>query len=158
PSFAAIEILPAEPPAASVEVAPSEFAPVGPRFVPGEAPEEIGWMPTGPTVAEYQPFPAISAVEAPALSAPPLRGASSQPGPREELPALTAAFRGLGLLFASGVSVGLAAWELRAGPKLARYVLGNDLPPRGRHFVLLDMFGTAAVLCLLALIYLVVRR
>jgi uncharacterized membrane protein len=78
--------------------------------------------------------------------------------PGADLAALTNAVRGLGLLFASGVSLGLCAWELRAGPRLARYVLANELPPRGRVFLLADMLGTALASSAVVLLYLLVRR
>jgi len=74
------------------------------------------------------------------------------------LPPLTLAARGLGMLFAEGVSVGFGVWTFRAGTRLIQYAAANDLGPRGRVFVLGDMFGTGLAACLVALLYLIVRR
>jgi uncharacterized membrane protein len=124
------------------------------------APEELGWAAlSSPIDAAWEPFaiPA-EAGPAPAAKVQPPKAASNPVAPGQAPPPLTDALRGLGLLFASGTSLGLCAWELRAGPHLLAYVQSNSMPPRGRTIILADMLGTAAVFCLAALGYLFKRR
>jgi uncharacterized membrane protein len=104
------------------------------------------------------PLPASEPVPAAAASpTEPRRTAIGTPL-EGDLPPLTAAVRGLGMLFAEGVSCGFAIWTLRVGPRLVQYAAANDLGPRGRAFVLGDMFGTGLAACAAALIYLFLRR
>jgi uncharacterized membrane protein len=71
-----------------------------------------------------------------------------------EMPALTVAFRAIGLLVAEGMSVGLAAWALRVGDLIVDYVTSNAITQNGRKFALVDMVGGAAlgVACAVALL------
>jgi hypothetical protein len=119
---------------------------------------EGGWAPlASPIDDEWQPL--ARTADQPA----PFAGRRRRPlphviGPGDDVAPLVHAARGMGLLFAVGASLGLAAWELRAGPRLVRYVQGNDLLAKGRTVLLADMFGTALVPSLLALLFLVVKR
>ena len=106
------------------------------------------------------PPPAREATPAvPESPLPPLRDESRNPPVRDDgLPPLTLAARGLGMLFAEGVSVGFSVWTMRAGARLTQYATANDMGPRGRVFILGDMFGTGLAACAAALIYLILRR
>lgn len=70
------------------------------------------------------------------------------------LPALAQSF----LLFAAvGMSLGLGLWLLRADSLVEPYLLHNQINKLGRVFILADMFGGAAALCIGALLCLVVK-
>ncbi|HVR03555.1 MAG TPA: DUF2079 domain-containing protein, partial [Polyangia bacterium] len=147
----------AAPPEDRGDAPPSAALP-GPDIV--ETPAETGWVPLASPLEEaWEPWRSSGAQPfAPSRLQRVARAATTPASALREPPALTSAIRALGLLFAVGVSTGLAAWELRAGPRLLRYVQGNELPVRGRLFVLADMFGAAGALCLAALVYLLARR
>jgi uncharacterized membrane protein len=105
------------------------------------------------TPSEQVPLPRLPA----AAPVPPTD--RQVPGPPPDgLPPLTLAARGLGMLFAEGISVGFAVWTVRAGARLVQYAAANDLGPRGRTFVLGDMFGTGLLACFAAVIYLFLKR
>ena len=114
-----------------------------------------------PAAPESSPPPPVRE-ETPAVPEsplPPLRGEPVNPPVRDDgLPPLTLAARGLGMLFAEGVSVGFSVWTMRAGARLTQYATANDMGPRGRVFILGDMFGTGLAACAAALIYLMLRR
>ena len=123
--------------------------------------------PEQPPESPVPPREVASALEPPPIWEPaPPATASAPPAPRAAIgtplegdpPPLTAAARGLGMLFAEGVSCGFCVWTLRAGTRLVQYAAANDLGPRGRTFVLGDMFCTGLVACAAALIYLVLKR
>jgi uncharacterized membrane protein len=79
-----------------------------------------------------------------------------QPARTEDLPPLTLAARGLGLLFAEGLSWGFGVWAVLSRPVLLGYVGANDIEPRGRRILLEDMAGAAFAGCTLAIAYLLV--
>jgi uncharacterized membrane protein len=104
------------------------------------------------------PFEAAPAREAVGPAAGDLPPAPGTWMAASDLPPLTLAVRGLGLLFAEGVSLGFCVWTERAGSRLIQYAAANDMGPRGRIFILGDMFGTGLAACAVALIYLFLRR
>ena len=135
-----------EPTAATPSFAPSEEVPRGQPAEIAPSPEP----PAATTASEPAPLPAAAPV-------PPTDGRVAPPPP-DELPPLTLAARGVGMLFAEGISVGFAVWTVRAGARLIQYAAANDLGSRGRAFVLGDMFGTGLLACLAAVIYLFLKR
>ncbi|HSZ83652.1 MAG TPA: DUF2079 domain-containing protein [Polyangia bacterium] len=144
------------PPAPSKPFAAAPDAPASDDV--DDALAEGGWAPlASPIDDEWQPLAPPSDEPAPA-AAQRRRPLPRVIGPGDDVAPLAHAARGLGLLFAVGASLGLAAWELRAGPRLVRYVQGNDLLAKGRTVLLADMFATALVPCLVALLFLVVKR
>ncbi len=79
--------------------------------------------------------------------------------PADSTAALTQIWRGLGLLFLEGLSVGLAGWAVRNWEHLPEYVGSNQLPsPLGRRYVLLSMALGAVVSVLVGGVLLVYRR
>jgi uncharacterized membrane protein len=121
---------------------PQEAAPPGQAVSPGEATLPQGAAP---------PREALP-------PAPPALPAATAELAAGDLPPLTLAVRGLGMLFAEGVSLGFCVWTMRAGSRLIQYAAANDMGPRGRIFVLGDMFGTGLAACAAAMIYLILRR
>ncbi|HEY2899156.1 MAG TPA: DUF2079 domain-containing protein, partial [Polyangia bacterium] len=119
----------------------------------------------GDPVAD-NPMPALPpSTEPPLPSAPPAddpAAAAMQPPPnltaREGIPALTHLARSLGLLGLEGWSVGLLIWGARAAWRLLPYAVANEITAKGRVVLLADMFGTAFGACLLATVYMLVRR
>jgi uncharacterized membrane protein len=148
----------AEPPPAPVTPPQNGDLPAPSGDLPsGDLPADdlpAGNLPSGDPPSGDLPASALPASDLPAGDF-----RATLPEPDEAgLPPLTLAARGLGMLFAEGVSVGFGVWTFRAGPRLIQYAAANDLGPRGRVFVLGDMFGTGLAACLAALLYLIVRR
>src|SRR5262245_40765154 len=62
------------------------------------------------------------------------------------------------LLALEAMSVGLFGWAVRADTRVTAYAVSNTLTARGRMFVLLDMFGAAAVALAAAGAFLIATR
>jgi uncharacterized membrane protein len=155
PATGVTETTPPEGLAAPSPIAPSPVAP-SPEPV-GAAPPPAAPSPeplAATTAAEQAPLPAAPPAVAPV---PPTDGQIAPP-PTDGPPPLTLAARGVGMLLAEGISVGFAVWTVRAGARLVQYAAANDLGPRGRTFVLGDMFGTGLLACLAAIIYMFLKR
>ncbi|HEX4406398.1 MAG TPA: DUF2079 domain-containing protein [Polyangia bacterium] len=157
----------ATPPAPPTEAARLEVA-----EVPGDASTtddvddalaEGAWAPLASPIEEDDAWQPLARPSDPPPPVAGRRRRAPRPLPRalgagEEVAPLTYVARGLGLLFAIGLSLGLMVWELRDEPRLLSYVQANVLPARGRNFLLADMFGTGVAICALALLVLVVKR
>lgn len=126
--------VPEPQPAPEPAPASAQDAAVAPA--PGPAPEEPGEPP-------HEPQP----------EAPPARA------PREGFWAvLPVVCRALLMLLVEGASIGLGAALLLRKAEVMDYVLRNDIPARGRTFILIVMLGCGALGALLGLVALVVNR
>lgn len=78
--------------------------------------------------------------------------------PADSASPLAQVWRGLGLLFLEGLSVGLAGWAIRNWERLPDYVSSNQLPNNGRHYVILSMATGALVSLVVATVLVAFRR
>ncbi|HEX3694726.1 MAG TPA: DUF2079 domain-containing protein [Polyangia bacterium] len=118
----------------------------------------------GDPVAD-NPMPELPPSTESPMSSPPAEepaATATTPAPKapahDGVPALTGLTRSLGLLGLEGWSVGLLAWGARAAWRLSAYAVANEITAKGRIVLLADMFGTAFAVCLLAVVYMLVRR